>query len=75
MRNVNSRLDALERIVKVQAPAVMYVKLVDGSTVTTDPVEVWDFFKDPEKRRQVVSIEANRADYTELAGLVEVLCR
>lgn len=72
--SIDRRLSALEETLKTAQPCVMTVKLTTGETVTTDAVEVWDFFKCPEKRDLVASITANRDDYAEVARLVEVLC-
>lgn len=75
MRSVSRRLHALQAFVTQQQPAVMVVTLKDGTRVIADAASVWDYFKDPVKRKQVETIRANRDDYAELAGVVEALCQ
>lgn len=72
---IDQRLDKLEAALEQQRPAVLTITLKDGTRETVDPATVWDFFKIPERRHMVESITASRDDYSELAGLVEALCK
>lgn len=74
-QSLNKTLTRLETALARQQPAVMVVTLRDGTQETADAASIWDYFKDPVKRKQVETIRASRDDYSELAGVVEILCK
>lgn len=75
MKDISKRLDKLEQSLKASKPCTMTVTLKDGTVESADPVTVWEYFKNRELRKQVVSITADQEGYVEIAGVVEALCR
>lgn len=73
MKDINKRLNQLEVTLKRQKDPVYTVTLTDGSKVVCSYETAWDYFK-LGQGHLVASVDVDRPDYIENAGLLAALC-